>query len=258
MLVSDWMGLAEIDRRGLPYRELPGLSAKLLRDHYALYEGYIRRLNALEPLLEKAAKNGDKWAAARLAREGGFLRNAIVLHELYFENMTPGGRGRSSDVLPSEFASRWEKRFRLVGSATSGWMVLAYDPRTGTLIDFPMAEHGQGYVAGTVPVLVMDLYEHAYMPQYGLAKDAYIGAFFRNIDWDVVRGRLKKAHAALGAFIPEARTFIKYVIEDPAGKIVHVIKWEGPADPSYIPQPPPVPPGYLVRPATAAEAALYA
>jgi Fe-Mn family superoxide dismutase len=193
VLVPERLGLSEIDRRGLPYRELPGLSAKLLRDHYLLYEGYVKRLNALERLLEKVA---DKWAAARIASEVGFLRNAVVLHELYFGNMTPGGRGQPSDVLPSEFASRWEKHFRLVGSASTGWMVLAYDPRTKTLIDFPMTEHGRGYVAGAVPILVMDVYEHAYMAQYGLAKDAYIDAFFKNIDWKVVRDRLRKAHAS--------------------------------------------------------------
>lgn len=257
MLVSEEVGLSEIDKRRFPYTALPGLSAKLLRDHFDLYEGYIRRLNELQPLLADALWKDDKWQASLMAREEGMLRNAIYLHELYFDGMTPGGRGKPADVLPSEFAKKWEKRFRLLGSATTGWMVLAYDPRTGMLIDFPMAEHGQGYVAGAVPILVMDLYEHAFATDYGIDKGAYIDTFFRNIDWEVVKNRLKKTHSTLGAFIPEARTYVKYVIEDPAGKIVRVMTWEGPADPSDVPSPPPVPPGYLVRPATPAEAAIY-
>jgi Fe-Mn family superoxide dismutase len=182
--IPESQGLSDIEQVALPYRELPGFSAKLLSDHYKLYEGYIRRLEALEKPFRDAVSSGDKWMAGMISREMGFLRNAIILHELYFGNMTPYGKGR-----PLELHFDWEKEFRLLGSATTGWVVLAWCPRTKKPIIFTMKEHGQGYVAGTKPLLVMDVYDHSWMPQPGLDKDAYIDAFFRNINWDVVRQR---------------------------------------------------------------------
>jgi Fe-Mn family superoxide dismutase len=193
VLVNEHAGLADIDDYELPYRELPGMSAGLLKNHFALYRGYRNRLADIVSPFEDAVYKEDVWTTARLAREIGFLRNAIALHELYFENMIPGGRGKLSDVIPFEFVNRWAKKFRLLGKASTGWVVLAYDRADGALVDFTMNDHGQGFIADTIPILVMDVYEHAYMPDYGLDKNAYIDAFFRNIDWDVVRERLKAA-----------------------------------------------------------------
>lgn len=181
--IPESQALSDVDNFSLPYRELPGLSAKLLSDHYKLYEGYIRRLEALEAPFRDAVARGNKWMAGMIAQEMGFLRNAIILHELYFENMTPGGKGH-----PPKLPAGWEKEFRLLGSSTTGWIVLAWCPRTKKPIIFTMKEHGQGYVAGTKPLLVMDVYEHSFVPD-GLDKDAYIDTFFRNIDWTVVRRR---------------------------------------------------------------------
>lgn len=182
--IPESQGLSNIGQTLLPYHALPGFSAKLISDHYKLYEGYIERLKALKEPFQHAVSRNDKWTASMISREMGFLRNAIILHELYFGNMTPCGKGR-----PLELHFDWEKEFRLLGSATTGWVVLAWCPRTKKPIIFTMKEHGQGYVAGTKPLLVMDVYEHSYMPDYGLNKDAYIDAFFRNINWDVVRQR---------------------------------------------------------------------
>lgn len=197
MLVNEHAGLADIDDYQLPYRELPGMSAGLLKKHFALYRGYQKRLADLVPLFEDAAQRGDAWTTGRLAREIGFLRNAITLHELYFENLIPGGRGKVSDVIPPEFINRWAKKFRLLGKTSTGWVVLAYNRAVDALIDFTMNDHGQGFVADTIPLLVMDVYEHAYYCDWGLDKDGYIEAFFRNIDWNIVRDRLKAARKNL-------------------------------------------------------------
>lgn len=183
--IPESQGLSDVGQTALPYRELPGLSAKLLSNHYKLYEGYIKRLGVLEEPFRAAVSRGDKWMAGMISREMGFLRNAIILHELYFENMTPGGKGR-----PPELPSGWEKEFRLLGSSTTGWVVLAWCPRHKKPVIFTMKEHGQGYVAGTVPLLVMDVYEHSWLPQPGLDKETYIDIFLKNVDWDVVRNRL--------------------------------------------------------------------
>jgi len=180
----------------LPYRELPGFSKQLLSDHYQLYQGYIDRLHQLEPLVAGALKRQDRWAVERLMTASGFLLNAIRLHELYFENLTPGGKVSR----PLESAQPiLVKKVELMALGAHGWVILGVNLETGKLVLFTMKEHSQGYVASTWPVLVLDCYEHAYMRDYGIDKMAYLKAFFKNVDWTVVGGRLKTAlrlHAA--------------------------------------------------------------
>ena len=185
--------ISDLRKFSLPYRELPGLSANLLSNHYKLYEGYLQRLNALKEPFQKAILQDDKWTVAMIAREREFLTNAVILHELYFEELTPGGRGDPGDVVHPDLAKRWEREFKILGKGATGWVVLSWDPKTYTFMDFVMKDHGTGYVAGTIPLLVMDVYEHAYMPDYGLDKEAYINTFFKNINWNLVRERFRKA-----------------------------------------------------------------
>jgi len=179
----------------LPYDSLPGLSRALLSAHYDLYLSYISRLNALRYQEEKIPEDAF-FEYGRLKAEEGFLRNAIRLHELYFENLTPGGSGDPFESIgDDEMYARWERQFKMLCLASTGWVIHADDLLTGRRFNFTMREHGQGFVAGALPLVVVDCYEHAYMIDYGTSKQDYVEAVLENIDWDVVRARSEAAVA---------------------------------------------------------------
>jgi len=113
------------------------------------------------------------------------------LHELYFWNLAKGGRplDKNSDLFrrtEQDFGSyeAWEKDFRSIGGMRGiGWVVMYWDPAAERLLNVWIGEHDTGHLAGGIPILVMDVFEHAYMLDYGLKKADYIEAFFRAIDW---------------------------------------------------------------------------
>jgi len=178
----------------LPYDSLPGLSRALLSAHYDLYLGYISRLSQLS----KLRTIGDPFEYGRRVAEEGFLRNAIHLHELYFENLTPGGAGDPFDAIGDDARYEdWKENFSALAFASTGWAIRALDMH-GHSFDFTMRAHDQGFVAGALPVLVIDSYEHAFMIDYGTDKWAYIEAVLENIDWDVVTARGQAASAFFG------------------------------------------------------------
>lgn len=176
----------------LAYKELPGFSKKLLADHFKLYEGYIERINVIDELLQGLPKKVDRFELQRLVSEEGFLRNAVYLHELYFEQLTKGGRGNPDHLFEKDTEELLD-HMSAVAMGSTGWVILALDLWRGDEFVFTMKEHGQGYVAGSWPILVLDCYEHAYMREYGLKKTDYIGSFFGNVDWTVVGQRAREA-----------------------------------------------------------------
>jgi len=120
------------------------------------------------------------------------------LHEYYFENL--GGKAvldknsKLSKKMAEDFSSyeAWEKEFKAVGAMRGiGWTVLYQDSSTGKLINFWINEHDVGHPTGCTPILILDVFEHAFMIDYGLKKADYIEAFFKNIDWKAADARLK-------------------------------------------------------------------
>jgi len=181
---------------------LQGFSDTLLKNHFTLYQGYVTNTNKLMDTM-KALVDGDKMATpefAELKRRFGWEFNGMRLHELYFGNMTKGGKklDHSSPLakqLIDQFQSieRWEKVFRSVGAMRGiGWAVLAYDPVGKRFFNLWVNEHDVGHLAGTIPLLIMDVFEHAFMIDYGLKRTDYINAFFNAIDWDAVEKRFKQ------------------------------------------------------------------
>ena len=179
---------------------MPGFSETLLKNHFTLYQGYVANTNKVLDILGLMAKD-DKTGApeyAELKRRLGWEFNGMRLHELYFENL--GGKGpidrdgKLALKLAEQYGDleSWEKDFRATGALRGiGWVVLYEDPTKGRLINFWINEHDVSHPAGCAPLLVMDVFEHAYMIDYGLKRADYIGAFFKNIDWAVVGSRLK-------------------------------------------------------------------
>ncbi len=179
---------------------MPGFSEGLLKNHFTLYEGYVNNTNKLLEVANALAKEGKLGTPeyAEVKRRLGWEFNGMRLHEYYFENL--GGNGqldqdsRIARALVSQFGSveNWMKEFKTVGTIRGiGWVVLYQDLTNGRLINFWINEHDVGHPAGCNPILVMDVFEHAFMLDYGLKRADYIEAFFRNLNWTEVDKRLK-------------------------------------------------------------------
>jgi Fe-Mn family superoxide dismutase len=179
---------------------LAGFSETLLKNHFTLYQGYVTNTNKLLDILGLMAKDGKTAAPeyAELKRRLGWEFNGMRLHELYFENL--GGKaaldpaGKLGRRIVEQFGDveSWEKDFRATGAMRGiGWVVLYEDTTNGRLINFWINEHDVSHPAGCVPLLVMDVFEHAFMIDYGLKRADYIEAFFKAVDWSAVGARLK-------------------------------------------------------------------
>jgi len=172
----------------------------LLNNHFTLYQGYVTNTNKLLDTLAAMLKD-DKAGTpeyAELKRRMGFEFNGMRLHEYYFENL--GGKGaldksgKLGKKLAEEFGSYedWEKDFRATAAMRGiGWTILYQDNLTGRLINQWINEHETGHPAGCAPILVLDVFEHAFMIDYGLKRADYIAAFFNNINWSAAEARLK-------------------------------------------------------------------
>lgn len=179
---------------------IEGFSETLLKNHFTLYQGYVTNANKLLDTL-KAMLNEGKTAIpeyAELKRRLGWEWNGVRLHELYFENLGGDGKfpesGKLASLIKENFGSfeNWLKDFKATGTMRGiGWVVLYQDTLTGNLINFWINEHDVGHPAGCNPLLIMDVFEHAFMIDYGLKRADYIEAFFKNINWQEVEKRLK-------------------------------------------------------------------
>jgi superoxide dismutase, Fe-Mn family len=179
---------------------MEGFSETLLKNHFTLYQGYVTNTNKVLDSLGQMLKD-DKAGTpefGELKRRLGWEFNGMRLHEYYFENL--GGKtplekaSQLSKKLVEDFGSydAWEKDFKATGAMRGiGWVALYQDNATGRLINFWINEHDVSHPAGCKLLLIMDVFEHAFMIDYGLKRADYIAAFFKNINWAAVEGRLK-------------------------------------------------------------------
>jgi superoxide dismutase, Fe-Mn family len=177
---------------------MEGFSDTLLQNHFKLYQGYVKNTNALAEKLGSMLKEGktDTPEYAELKRRFGFEFNGMRLHEYYFGNL--GGRKDLDQASPlyatlvREYGSyaQWKKDFIATGLMRGiGWVVLYKDTQTGRLFNCWVNEHEVNHLAGCKPLLVMDVFEHAYMTDYQLDRARYIEAFFKNVNWEAVAKR---------------------------------------------------------------------
>jgi Fe-Mn family superoxide dismutase len=190
-------------------RGLDGISADQIGEHLALYTGYVRQVNALTEelavLRERGRASGRDQEFAELTRRLGFEYNGMVLHEYYFSNLRAGGGPRPAptskvaQALAESFDSvlNWHTDFHAIGSMRGiGWALLCQDPVTLRLSNYWVSLHQNGVPASFKPLLVLDVWEHAFMRDYkATEKGRYIEAFFRNVDWPMVERRLAEPMA---------------------------------------------------------------
>ncbi len=181
---------------------MSGFSETLLKNHFTLYQGYVTNTNKVLDTLDQMAKDGKTAAPefAELKRRLGWEFNGMRLHEYYFENLGGSGSaglnkdGKLSKKIAESFGSyeAWEKDFRATGAMRGiGWVALYQDPASGRLINFWINEHDVSHPAGCTLLLIMDVFEHAFMIDYGLKRADYIEAFFKNINWSAAEARIK-------------------------------------------------------------------
>lgn len=178
---------------------MPGFSEVMLKNHFTLYQGYVTNFNKLDETLQEMEKAGQFGtpAYAELNRRLGWEFNGMRLHELYFGNMTKTPAPLSvesplGEAIRREFGSMdfWEKDFKAMGAMRGiGWVILYRDPTANRLFNVWVNEHDVGHFAGCTPLLVMDVFEHAFVLDYGLKRADYIEAFYKAIDWPAVAGR---------------------------------------------------------------------
>jgi Fe-Mn family superoxide dismutase len=179
---------------------IEGFSETLLKNHFTLYQGYVTNTNKVLDTLSQLLKD-DKAGTpefAELKRRLGWEFNGMRLHEYYFENL--GGKegikkdSKLAKKIAEDFDSYelWEKEFKAIGAMRGiGWVVLYQDITNGKLINFWINEHDVSHPSGCNPLLIMDVFEHAFMIDYGLKRAAYIDSFFKNINWSVIETRIK-------------------------------------------------------------------
>ncbi len=186
---------------------LKGISDETLEMHFKLYEGYVKETNNLTDRISEFIKDGtvdqeEMPAYSELTRRLGFEYNGMVLHEYYFDNLTSGGgtgdatrTSRFAKAAESSFGSYdiWKADFVGIGKMRGvGWAICYENPTNGRLSNHWITLHETGNVAGYSPILVMDVWEHAYLLDYKPAeRPKYIEAFFSNINWKAIEKRLK-------------------------------------------------------------------
>lgn len=190
---------------------LTGISDQTLEMHFKLYEGYVKETNRLNEKIQEFLADGqvdqeEMPAYSELTRRLGFEYNGMVLHEYYFGNLRRGGPGnpdRNSAFYQAVEASfgryeLWRADFTGVGKMRGvGWAICYQDPVRKRLSNHWVTLHEVGNVAGFTPILVMDVWEHAFLLDYPPSeRPKYIEAFFSNIDWDAVEKRLEAGAAA--------------------------------------------------------------
>jgi Fe-Mn family superoxide dismutase len=193
---------ARIQPLPIDARAIPGLSEKLLTSHHENnYSGAVKRLNAIRAQLAKLAfSSAPGFEINGLKREELIATNSMVLHELYFDSL--GGDGTTMEpamalALAANFGGfeRWRDEFAAMGKALgggSGWVLLVFHPREGTLVNQWASDHTQA-LAGGVPIAALDMYEHSYHMDYGAAAARYVDAVMANLDWARIYARYQAA-----------------------------------------------------------------
>jgi Fe-Mn family superoxide dismutase len=191
-------------------RELDGISRQTMEEHYKLYEGYAKKANECRAILNEfdydEIEGNQVYSPLRaVSVDYTFALLGYKNHDLYFGHLGgPGGppQGRFAELVEQEFpggAEAWLASVKKAASAARGWVIVGYDLNDGSIFNYIMDSQNLWAVYNMVPVLAIDVYEHAYVRDFGATPDGrkqYVEAFFRNLNWDHVNRQLAQAEAA--------------------------------------------------------------
>ncbi len=191
-------------------KELDGISKQTMEDHYKLYQGYVKKTNELRGKLKEfdygQIEGNQVYSDLRaVSVDYTFALLGFKNHDLYFGHLGGEGgdpRGHFAEQIESEYpggVDMWQQAVRKAASSARGWVMVGYDLNDGSLFNYIMDTQNLWAVYNMVPVLAIDVYEHAYVRDFGGTPDGrkeYVEAFFRNLDWDHVNRQLEQAEAA--------------------------------------------------------------
>jgi Fe-Mn family superoxide dismutase len=168
-----------------------GLSEKQMSEHYKLYEGYIKKANEISEKLttvDRSTANATFSDLRALKLGYSFAVNAIKSHELFFGNLSGDGKAPSGFLgqqIEKHFGSfdAWQADMKATGIAARGWVWTAFDWQNGTLFNYLGDAHDAFPIWHATPLIALDVYEHAYFMDYGVARADYIESFFKNLNW---------------------------------------------------------------------------
>ena len=180
--------------KNLPFKELKGISQKTLKIHWGkLYQGYVKKWQEIQEKLKTAdlgLANASFSDLRELKLEESFAADAVLLHEAYFDILGGDGKikGEIIKIIAKNFGSfeSWQNEFKALGLCARGWVILAYDFNNGELRNYTADLHNQGGIWGAAPIVVIDVYEHAYFIDFGADRKAYIEAYFQNLNWPAI------------------------------------------------------------------------
>lgn len=180
-------------------KDLDGLSLKMIQEHFKLYQGYVKKSNEVQTKLETADKseaNGVYSFIGELKRQETFAVNGMKLHEVYFGQLNGSGTpsGEIVKMIEGDFGSMdaWKEDMVATGLSARGWAILCFDFRDNKLHNYGSDGHNVGAVWGAIPLIALDIYEHAYFMDYGVRRLDYIASFFKNLDWNYVNAVAEK------------------------------------------------------------------
>jgi Fe-Mn family superoxide dismutase len=191
-------------------RELDGISRQTMEDHYKLYEGYAKKANECRKILNEfdysQIEGNQVYSPLRAVKvDYTFALLGYKNHDLYFGHLGGEGgppQGRFAELMEAEFpggVAAWQEAVKKDASAARGWVIVGYDLNDGSLFNYILDSQNLWAVYNMVPVLAIDVYEHAYVREFGATPDGrkeYVQAFFRNLNWDHVNRQLAQAEAA--------------------------------------------------------------
>ncbi|MBA3431139.1 MAG: superoxide dismutase [Actinobacteria bacterium] len=190
-------------------KELKGISKKTMEDHQKLYAGYAKKANECRKILQDfdygEIEGNQVYSPLRsVSVDYTFALLGFKNHELYFGHLGGEGgepTGQFAELIAAELGSvdRWKQAVRKAASAARGWVMVGYDLNDGSIFNYIMDSQNLWAVYNMVPVLALDVYEHAYAADFGATPDgrkAYVEAFFENLDWDHVNRQVAQAQAA--------------------------------------------------------------
>ncbi len=180
-------------------KDLEGISLRTLQEHFKLYEGYVKKTNEIQKKVieaDKSEANGVYSFIGELKRQETFAVNGMKLHEVYFAHLGGSGepKGELVKMIERDFGSMdvWKEEMVATGLSARGWAILAFDFKDDRLHIYGADAQNIGAVWGAIPLIAMDVYEHAYFIDYGTNRKEYVNAFFKNLDWDFANGLVAK------------------------------------------------------------------
>lgn len=193
--------MKEYTIKPLPFKSLDGISDKTIEIHHGkLYQGYVNKTNEILEKISGAdltTANQTYSEVGELKRQLSFALNGVILHEAYFKCLGGGGEAKEGNLkkaIEDNFGGfdKWKADFIAAGMASRGWVVLAYDFNNDSLGNYSCDVHNHGGIWGCAPLIVLDVYEHAYFIDFGSDRKSYIETYFKNLDWEKLEEKFNK------------------------------------------------------------------